>query len=87
MLSLLINLEYSAEPNVASVTATAEHASVGVVTQTDPSCLCNVTNTVKGLLPAIELISLFVKCSSWFDLEVLARVPLATLLVCGDLSP
>ena len=87
MLSLSVNLRRRAQANVACVSAAAEHSSVRVVSKTYPSRLGHITDAVEGLLSAVKLITLLVESSSRFDLEVLSRVPVATLLVARDLLP
>ena len=70
----IVDFEGRAQTNKASI-ASAEHASVMMISQADPGSLGHIAYAVEGLLAAVELITLLIPASSRFDLEVLVRVP------------
>lgn len=70
----IVDFEGRAQTNETSITS-AEHASVRMISQTDPSGLGHISNTMEGFDAAVKLVALLIEASSRFDLEVLVRMP------------
>jgi len=70
VLLCIVDFEGRAQTNKSSITS-AEHASVGMVSQADPSGLSHIANAMEGFYAAVKLIALLIEASSRFNLEVL----------------
>jgi len=86
VLSRVVDLSRRAETNEAIV-ASSEHTGVRMVSQADPGGLGHVADAVEGFFAAVKLITLLIEGRSWFDLEVLTRVPVSALRVSCNLLP